>query len=64
MSDKKIIAVVGATGAQGGGLVHAIVNDPASGFAVRALTRKVDSEKGKELTKPKWWRLIWMTWTR
>jgi len=51
MGDKKIIAVVGATGAQGGGLVHAIVNDPASGFAVRALTRKVDSDKGKELTK-------------
>jgi uncharacterized protein YbjT (DUF2867 family) len=51
MSDKKIIAVVGATGAQGGGLVRAILNDPASGFAVRALTRKVDSDKAKELKK-------------
>jgi uncharacterized protein YbjT (DUF2867 family) len=49
MADKKIIAVVGATGAQGGGLVHAILNDPGSGFAVRALTRKVDSDKAKEL---------------
>jgi uncharacterized protein YbjT (DUF2867 family) len=49
MSDKKIIAVVGATGAQGGGLVRAILNDPSSGFSVRALTRKVDSDKAKEL---------------
>ena len=51
MSGKKIIAVVGATGAQGGGLVRAILNDPSSGFAVRALTRKVDSDKAKELKK-------------
>jgi uncharacterized protein YbjT (DUF2867 family) len=51
MADKKIIAVVGATGAQGGGLVRAILNDPTSGFAVRALTRKVESDKGKELKK-------------
>jgi hypothetical protein len=28
MKSKKIIAVVGATGAQGGGLVQAILNDP------------------------------------
>ena len=49
MSDKKIIAVVGATGAQGGGLVRAILNDPSSGFSVRALTRKTDSDKAKEL---------------
>ena len=51
MSDKKIIAVVGATGAQGGGLVRAILNDANSGFAARALTRKVDSDKAKELAK-------------
>ena len=42
MSDRKIIAVVGATGAQGGGLVRAILDDPSSGFSVRALTRKGD----------------------
>lgn len=49
MSEKKIIAVVGATGAQGGGLVRAILNDPDGGFAVRAITRDVDSDKAKAL---------------
>lgn len=47
MSDKKIIAVVGATGAQGGGLVRAILNDADNPFAVRALTRDVNSDKAK-----------------
>ena len=51
MAEKKIIAVVGATGAQGGGLVRAILNDPDGGFAARAITRDVNSEKAKELTK-------------
>jgi hypothetical protein len=51
MSDKKIIAVVGATGAQGGGLVRTILNEANSGFVARALTRKVDSDKAKELAK-------------
>jgi hypothetical protein len=49
MSDKKIIAVLGATGAQGGGLARAILNDPSGGFAVRALTRNVNSDKAKAL---------------
>lgn len=51
MAEKKIIAVVGATGAQGGGLVRAILEDPQGGFAARALTRDVNSEKAKELAK-------------
>ncbi len=51
MADKRIIAVAGATGAQGGGLVRAILSDPSSGFAVRALTRDVNSTKAKELAK-------------
>jgi uncharacterized protein YbjT (DUF2867 family) len=46
--DKKVIAVVGATGAQGGGLVRAILNDPAGGFAARVLTRDVNGAKAKE----------------
>ena len=49
MTDKKIIAVVGATGAQGGGMARAILTDPESSFAVRALTRDVNSEKAKAL---------------
>jgi len=51
MADKKIIAVVGATGAQGGGLVRAILGDSSGAFGVRALTRDVDSEKAQELAK-------------
>jgi uncharacterized protein YbjT (DUF2867 family) len=51
MADKKMIAVVGATGAQGGGLVRAILSDKNGGFAVRALTRDVNSEKAKALAK-------------
>ncbi|GAB4378975.1 MAG: NmrA/HSCARG family protein [Calditrichia bacterium] len=49
MNNKKIITVVGATGAQGGGLAKAILNDPQSEFSVRALTRKPDSEKAQAL---------------
>jgi uncharacterized protein YbjT (DUF2867 family) len=49
MAEKKIIAVVGATGAQGGGLVRAIINEPGSGFTVRALTRDIGSDKAKAL---------------
>ena len=48
---KKIIVVFGATGAQGGGLVRAILNDPNSEFAVRAVTRDVHSDKAKELAQ-------------
>src|SRR4030095_6213161 len=45
----KIIAVTGATGAQGGGFVRAILGDKKSGVGVRALTRKADGEKAREL---------------
>ena len=51
MSEKKIIAVTGATGAQGGGLARAILNDKNSSFAVRAITRNTNSDKAKELAK-------------
>ncbi|MEP6730047.1 MAG: NmrA/HSCARG family protein [bacterium] len=49
MPDKKIIAVVGATGAQGGGLVRSILEDKDSEFAVRAIARDANSEKAKKL---------------
>jgi uncharacterized protein YbjT (DUF2867 family) len=49
MGEKKIIAVAGATGAQGGGLVRAIMSDPDGGFTARALTRNADSPKAREL---------------
>ena len=48
---KKIIAVTGATGAQGGGLARAILADSTGEFAVRAVTRKVDGDKARELAK-------------
>ncbi len=48
MSDRKVIAVVGATGAQGGGLVRAILSDPNGGFAARVVTRDVNSPKARE----------------
>jgi uncharacterized protein YbjT (DUF2867 family) len=49
MAETKIIAVVGATGAQGGGLARAILEDKSGGFAVRAITRNVGSDKSKAL---------------
>lgn len=46
---KKTIVVFGATGAQGGGLAHAILDDANSEFSVRAVTRDVNSDKAKAL---------------
>ncbi|MGW4958914.1 NmrA/HSCARG family protein [Nonomuraea sp. NPDC004186] len=51
MTDKKIIAVVGATGAQGGGLVRAILADPDGPFTVRALTRDTASPQARALAE-------------
>jgi len=47
MHDKKTIAVVGATGAQGGGVVRAAL--AAGDLKVRAITRNPDSEKAGAL---------------
>jgi uncharacterized protein YbjT (DUF2867 family) len=49
MIAKKTIAVVGATGSQGGGLVRAILDDTGGGFAARALTRNTESEAARHL---------------
>jgi uncharacterized protein YbjT (DUF2867 family) len=48
---KKIITVFGSTGAQGGGLVRAILAHPDSDFAVRAVTRKPDGDAARALAK-------------
>jgi uncharacterized protein YbjT (DUF2867 family) len=44
---KKIIAVAGATGAQGGGLARALLRDGT--YAVRAITRQPESDKARAL---------------
>jgi uncharacterized protein YbjT (DUF2867 family) len=49
MSDEKVIAVVGATGAQGGGLVRAILRH--GGFSPRALTRDPRAPKARQLAE-------------
>lgn len=49
MAEKKVIAVLGATGSQGGGLVRAILSDRNGPFTARAVTRDVNSEKAKAL---------------
>lgn len=49
MPEKKTIAILGATGAQGGGLARAILDDPDSPFIARAITRDANSDKAKEL---------------
>ena len=51
MSETKTIAVVGATGAQGGGLVRAILDQPEAGFAARALTRDPESDTARGLAE-------------
>jgi len=51
MAEKRVIAVVGATGAQGGGLARAILADPDGGFTCRAITRDPNKDKAKDLAE-------------
>jgi len=51
MAEKRVIAVLGATGAQGGGLVRAILADREGGFAARAITRDASSAKARVLAE-------------
>jgi uncharacterized protein YbjT (DUF2867 family) len=46
---RPIITVFGATGAQGGGLARAILNDPSRRYALRAVTRKPEAAAAMEL---------------
>jgi uncharacterized protein YbjT (DUF2867 family) len=45
----KVIAVIGSTGSQGGGLCRAILADAAGGFSCRAITRDPSKDKAKTL---------------
>ncbi len=49
MADRKVIAVIGATGSQGGGLASAILSDLDGAFACRAITRNAASDKARAL---------------
>jgi uncharacterized protein YbjT (DUF2867 family) len=48
---KPIITVFGATGAQGGGLARALLDDTDRHFAVRAVTRKPGGAAARELAR-------------
>lgn len=51
MSNERVIAVVGATGAQGSSLVRAIAADPSGGYTARAITRDPSSEKARAVAQ-------------
>ncbi len=51
MKDQKTIAVLGATGAQGGGLIRAILRDSGGEFRARAIARDPKSAKAQELAQ-------------
>jgi len=51
MTTQKIINIIGATGAQGGGLARAILNDPHRTFAVRAITRNINTDSAQTLAR-------------
>lgn len=46
---KKLITVLGATGAQGGGLARAVLADKSGEFSVRAVTRKPEGDAARAL---------------
>jgi uncharacterized protein YbjT (DUF2867 family) len=48
---RPVVAVFGATGAQGGGLVRALLRDPYRRFAVRALTRRPGARAARALAQ-------------
>jgi uncharacterized protein YbjT (DUF2867 family) len=50
VADKKILAIIGATGAQGGGLARSVAADTGGPFAARGITRKPDSDKARALS--------------
>ncbi|MEU5322730.1 NmrA family NAD(P)-binding protein [Streptomyces sp. NPDC021056] len=61
MSNKKVIAVAGATGVLGGGAARAILVEPESGSTVRALTRDPDSPAARVLAATGLRHVVWST---
>lgn len=55
MSNKKLILVIGATGAQGIAVIDALLASSANGtpspYSVRALTRNLNSKQAIELSQ-------------
>ena len=51
MGTKRVIAVVGATGKQGGSLARAILGDRDGDFALRVLTRKPSCDRAQALAQ-------------
>ena len=51
MKSTRIIAVVGATGTQGGSVARAILRDRTGDFSLRALTRKPSSARAQALAR-------------
>lgn len=50
MGNRKVIAVLGSTGSQGGGLCHSLLDHPMKGdFACKAITRDPAKAKAQEL---------------
>lgn len=50
-SSRKIIAVIGATGGQGGSVVQSILTDPKmnASWAIRGITRDASKDSSKKL---------------
>lgn len=50
---KKVLAVIGATGKQGGSVINSVLGDPkaATRFSVRALTRDTSKPAAQELAR-------------
>src|SRR5690606_22421520 len=51
MAERKIIAVLGSTGSQGGGMCRAILADQSGGFACRAITSDPNKDNAKRLKR-------------
>ncbi|KAL7750668.1 hypothetical protein RI367_004010 [Sorochytrium milnesiophthora] len=49
--NKKLVAILGATGAQGGSVARKLLRDLSDKYTVRALTRNTSSAKAQELVK-------------